>query len=471
MPQTPVPSMASPLGGAAHSQIDSFMHNNNYQRLRTAQVNRNNTPSTNGTETTTQEALIEVIPGEQPEKEYVSKIGILTPSLPMYHDQFMQMRQRDERQIVAKDRGEPKEPEEAAMLSKMSLDVGHNSEQSTEEQAETARRLKPHSRSTLQIHAILQQAEKNPQMDAANPAKSKHKTTRWQFGIRSKNEPVDAVKCLYKALKLMGDCQWHVSPPKSRSAGDLHKEGDGPYPVNVTGATHLTVGDTSLSESPEKDKHQMPHPNHTSTNDGGDYSSDDTSNSNHTATKASSPDDDSDSENDDDVDIYNPPPGYFPKDPWCIHVRCEKKGMSPAGATASNSSARSSHVDLSSNDGSARRGSVTLGSMSSAAASSTSVATDMEPLTMGKFDAESTACFVYLDLQIYVLEADVYLVDFKCAGYESIVGEREAINNKGETMTEYIGSGLRIADKDVTSPQPFLDLANKLVIYLARGNQ
>lgn len=90
---------------------------------------------------------------------------------------------------------------------------------------------------------------------------------------------------------------------------------------------------------------------------------------------------------------------------------------------------------------------------------------------MGKFDSESTACFVYLDLQIYVLEADVYLVDFKCAGYESIVGEREATNHKGETITEYIGSGLRIADKDVTSPQPFLDLANKLVIYLARGNQ
>ena len=62
------------------------------------------------------------------------------------------------------------------------------------------------------------------------------------------------------------------------------------------------------------------------------------------------------------------------------------------------------------------------------------------------------------------------MVDFKCAGYESIVGSREVMNKNGETITEYVGSGVRIADKEVTSPQPFLDLANKLVIHLARGN-
>lgn len=469
MRQPPMAPMASPLGGAA---LNSFVHSNTFQRRRTAQADSKNTRSADEIDMTTQEGPTEDMPGEQPENEYVSKIGILTSSLPMYHDQFIQMRQKADRRKIAEQNGQPLEPEEAAMLSQMSLGVGHGNEQSSEQQAETARRLKPHSRSTLQIHAILQQAEKNPpNADAANPAKSKHKTTRWQFGIRSKNEPVDAVKCLYKALKLMGDCQWHVEPPKSQSASDLNREGEGPYPVNVAGATHLASADSHLSESPEKDMHQMPHPNHTTPNDRGDYSSDDTSNSNQTATQGSTPDNDSDSENDEDVDIYNPPPGYFPKDPWCIHVRWEKKDMTPAGATTNSNSARSSRVDLSSNDGSARRGSAALGGMSSAATSSTSVATDMEPLKMGKFDAESTACFVYLDLQIYVLEVDVYLVDFKCAGYESIVGEREVSNKKDETITEYIGSGMRIADKDVTSPQPFLDLANKLVIYLARGNQ
>lgn len=470
MPQTPVPPMASPLTAAAQSNFDSFMQSNNFNRIHSALASSDDALNANESKSTTQQASSEAFNGERPEKEYVSKIGVLTSSLPMYHDQFIEMKRKTDMKAAARKTGEPPEPEETTMLSQMSLGVGHGNEQSSEQQAETARRLKPHSRSTLQIHAILQHAEKNPPPDAANSAK-KHKTTRWQFGIRSKNEPVDAIKCLYKALKQMGDCQWHVAPPKRQSAGDLRRAGDGPFPVNVAGATHLTAGDTNLGESPEKEKHQMPYPNHRPANEGGDYSSDDTSNSNETATKTSSPNDDSDSENDEDVDIYNPPSGYFPKDPWCIHVRWEKKGMSPAGATTNSSSARSSHVDLSSNDGSGRRGSVALGSMSSAAASSTSVVTDMEPLSMGKFDSESTACFVYLDLQIYVLEADVYLVDFKCAGYESIVGEREATNHKGETITEYIGSGLRIADKDVTSPQPFLDLANKLVIYLARGNQ
>ena len=383
----------------------------------------------------------------------------------MYHEQIMKMRKKQEERGRAEDNGEPVEPEEAAMLSQMSLDVGLTGEQSSEQQAETARRLKPHSRSTLQIHAILQQAQKNPP-EHETPAKAKAKPTRWQFGIRSKNEPIDAVKCLYKALKLMGDCQWHVAPPKSQSASDLNK--DGPYPVNVTGATHLNTS-SNLGESPEKEKHQIPHSKH-EPKDPGDSSSDET-NSNHTATKATTPHDDSNGENDDDVDVYNPPASYFPKDPWCIHVRWEKKGMAPAGSsTTNNSSARSSHIDLSSDDGSTRRGSLALGSLSSAA-SSASVASDAEAQMANKFDAESTACFVYLDLQIYVLDPDVYLVDFKCAGYEAIVGERGVLNRKGERTTEYVGSGVRIADKDVTSPQPFLDLANKLVIYLARGNQ
>lgn len=138
--------------------------------------------------------------------------------------------------------------------------------------------------------------------------------------------------------------------------------------------------------------------------------------------------------------------------------------MSPPGGINSNS-AQSSRIDLNSNDGSGRRGSLPLGSLSSTTGSATSFA-GTEHVT-DNFD--NTACFVYLDLQIYVLEMETYLVDFKCAGYESIIGEHKVVNKKGEEVTEFIGSGYRVADKDVTSPQPFLDLANKLVIHLARG--
>ena len=463
MPPTPQP-MSSPLAAAAHAHANKPLATTNNQHLREAQVEQVQPPNAQEPKFDSEEHSDSK--RELPEKEYVSKIGILTTSLPMYHNQLMDMKAADERRRKqAEENGEPLEPREEQMLSKMSLDIKPGEEQqSDEQQAETARRLKPHSRSTIQIHAILSNASQNP--DEVNPtphpSKSRGKSTRWQFGIRSKNEPLDAVKCLYKALKSMGDCQWHVSPPNDHS-DDQDKRDEGPFPVNVAGATHIHTGGPSLSESPEQDRHHIRDANRAPEDDRSDYGGNGTSPSRPTSVKTHINPDDSDSENDDDVDIYNPPPGYFPKDPWCIHVRWEKKGMAPAGM--STNSARSSRIDLSSNDGSARRGSIALGSLSSAAGSTTSVA-EVEPLS--RFDTD-TACFVYLDLQIYVLEETVYLVDFKCAGYESIVGSREVMNKNGEMVTEYIGSGVRIADKEVTSPQPFLDLANKLVIHLARG--
>jgi carbon catabolite-derepressing protein kinase len=58
---------------------------------------------------------------------------------------------------------------------------------------------------------------------------------------------------------------------------------------------------------------------------------------------------------------------------------------------------------------------------------------------------------MHLDIQLYEMELGVYLVDFKCAGYETAEG----------TLLE---------EKDVTSPFPFLDLASKLIIQLAEAD-
>lgn len=469
MPPTPQ-MITSPLAEAAHSHVNSLTAANRAQQLQEAQAHPNSVPDA-GEQAGAPGLGPDPGPSrdEQPEKEYVSKIGILTTSLPIYHNQIMKAKKEDEKLKRAEERGEslkgePLEPHEAEMLSKMSLEVGSNY-QTSEQQAETIRRLKPHSRSTVQIQTILSTASRNPEEAVAPTTKSKTKSTKWQFGIRSKNEPIDAVKCLYKALKAMGDCQWHVNPPKSRTA-DPHGQEGGPYPVNVTGATHLSSGDPSLSESPEKDRRPEPDARLTPNANPAAFAVDGTASPHRTPENRNVPQDDSDSENDSDVDIDNPPPGYFPKDPWVIHVRWEKKGMCPAGTINSNS-AQSSRVDLNSNDGLARRNSVALGSLSSAAGSTTSVIGGVEPLTTNYND---TACFVYLDLQIYTIEMDTYLVDFKCAGYESIIGSREVLNRKGEKITEYIGSGVRLETKDVTSPQPFLDIANRLVIYLANKN-
>jgi carbon catabolite-derepressing protein kinase len=56
-----------------------------------------------------------------------------------------------------------------------------------------------------------------------------------------------------------------------------------------------------------------------------------------------------------------------------------------------------------------------------------------------------------MEIQIYEMEPTVYLVDFKCSGYERADG----------TMLE---------EKDVMSPFPFLDMAAKLIMQLAEAD-
>ena len=53
-----------------------------------------------------------------------------------------------------------------------------------------------------------------------------------------------------------------------------------------------------------------------------------------------------------------------------------------------------------------------------------------------------------MEIQIYEMEHEVFLVDFKCSGYETV--DRRLLD-----------------DKEVTSPFPFLDMAAKLIMQLA----
>ena len=452
-------TMPSPLADRAHGHLDEVASLHKPSR-DTEEHQTNGAPERAGLASTYPQSS----PSSHPrgEVEYVSKIGVLTSSLPMYHNQFMKARRADQDKKRLREQGESLETQEAEMMSNISIDAA-SPERSTEQQAETARRLKPHSRSTIQLQNITANVSNPEQVVFDVRTRSKHKAPRWQFGIRSRNEPVDAIKCLYKALESMGDCQWHINPP-NYSTTVTHSKGDGTFPVNVKGATHLTSKESSLSESPEKERRHL-RLRRTTTNEPGNEIDDSGGDSSSDVTPTEPVYDEGyESEKEEDVDPTIFPPDYVPKDPWCIHVRWEKKGMSPPGATNA-SSAQSSRVDLVSIDGSNRRSSI-LGSVGSAQGSAVSFGGSE---AMANFN--DTACFVYMDLQIYVLEAETYLVDFKSAGYEAIVGERQVRNHKGEIITEYVGSGNRKSDKDVTSPQPFLDLANKLVIHLARGAQ
>jgi carbon catabolite-derepressing protein kinase len=118
-------------------------------------------------------------------RPYVSKIAILPSSIPAYHKDFI-------------------EREKAGIAQDISPTVNNNDEpfssRTEAEREETARRLKPHARSQLR----LDEGPGRPQgMTPINPPK-KSKPVRWQFGIRSRNAPWEALLSIHKSLHKLG---------------------------------------------------------------------------------------------------------------------------------------------------------------------------------------------------------------------------------------------------------------------------
>ena len=441
---------------------------------------------------------------------YISNIGILASSMPYYHSEYMKQRRNDAAQRRAReaarqqhdeaeDEGEPLEPNEAAYFSRLSVDPNPK-EQLTPEQRSNLQRLKPHSRSTIQLQKLIAEESENHEV-AATVSKKKEKNLRWQFGIRSRNAPNDAMHAIYRALKAHG-AQWEVDPPRRRSE-PIHS---GPFPVHVAGATHYD--ESQLSGSPERrhsisDNHNEPLTS-SSGRDGYTFQYDDSNLS------------------DTDIDPDQVPPGYAPKDPWCIKVRWRKNHMC-APNTLHSHSAHNSQINLPTNssgsvDFDRHRPSVVSSSvLSSAATSATSVPStsgSTHPISSkestekfmrqvnqmkdkgkssGRMEVEyrhDHSCYMYMDVQVYQIEPGSFLVDFKCDGYENLVeipfeeateeekaqSRASADAEKGEGTSADTGKGKilrgdgnRVQEKDVSSPQPFLDLTSSLVIYLASG--
>lgn len=121
-------------------------------------------------------------------RPYVNKIGVLPSSLPQYHRDFMEAR-RSGRNTTS-------------TLSVTHAEVDSPHPQTEAEKAETARRLNPHSRSQIK----LDEASKRPAGMTPVPQK-RMKPTKWQFGIRSRNQPLEAIGCIYRALQKLG-AEW-----------------------------------------------------------------------------------------------------------------------------------------------------------------------------------------------------------------------------------------------------------------------
>lgn len=135
--------------------------------------------------------------------ERVSHIRILPTSLPWVHEQIMEQRERQQAQ--------PQEGDSAPSSVDTSLDSPDTlSERTPEQQAATARSLKPHARSVVDLEKLRLEPPESFGQSSGPPKKSR----KWQFGIRSRNEPHEAMLCLYKAIAAQGGV-WEIIPAGS----------------------------------------------------------------------------------------------------------------------------------------------------------------------------------------------------------------------------------------------------------------
>jgi carbon catabolite-derepressing protein kinase len=155
---------------------------------------------------------------------------------------------------------------------------------------------------------------------------------------------------------------------------------------------------------------------------------------------------------------------YIPKDPWFIRARLLKEGIKAPGASTSVYNSRSdleelrrrfniSGISAPTEDRSRDTQSSVPDSGLTSGASSVNVPSGLPKITYG--------VWVFLDIQLYQLEENNYMVDFKCDGYQNV------IRTEGDTEWHPISKRLKNKEKEVTSPYPFLDVASDLVAQLA----
>ncbi|KAB8236072.1 Protein kinase [Aspergillus alliaceus] len=314
----------------------------------------------------------------------VSHVRILPTSLPYVHDQLMEQREREQRARAADRLAEER--------ARSGLDAhedphrpGHDGS-SLDEQEATAKALKPHARSIVDLDKLRLEPP-----EARNAPHQPRRTRKWQFGIRSRNQPYEAMLYLYKAIAAQGG-RWEIQPAESGNP----------------------IGDQTADEpTPLQSKYpDLP----------SDY--------------------------------------YIPKDPWFIRARLLKEGVKAPGSSASVQSSRSDISEL------RRRFHLNAGpsSVDEKSHSPNEYSSTSGPSSASQHHSiqrVSYGVWVFVDIQLYQLEVNNYMVDFKCDGYQNV------IRAEGDTEWHPISKRFRDQEKDITSPYPFLDVASDLVAQLA----
>jgi carbon catabolite-derepressing protein kinase len=411
----------------------------------------------------------------------ISNISVLPTSMPEYHRAYM----------AGKPDPAPRfTPEEQEEIRKQNEEPPHL--QSEPEQAATAKRLKPHSRSTVNV------APSAPKPESMTPLhQRKPKPTRWQFGIRSRSQPFEAIVCIYKALQQLG-AEWAVDE-------------DGPDDGSDDETPEDSDGDSDHSGGEGRTRSKNRDASSRSIDDGETFGSPLEREPSFSSSQKRRRNRKNSSNNASSLGIQ--------EDPWVIHARVRKDGMYPPG-TAPPGSGRSSMVNLAGSEAGRKRSSSSVASLpgsgqeshpgSRLGSISGSATGDLNPgplSTVGLNEADDSA-YVHLMIQLYQLESNYYLVDFKCDGYEKVGQEDCNINedddedhfkqyehfegkanmsDRGSTadlssrrtvdhMTpakEHKRHGLgrkKDVEKDVSSPFPFMDVASRLIILLAEAD-
>ncbi|TKA72533.1 hypothetical protein B0A55_06425 [Friedmanniomyces simplex] len=441
-----------------------------------------------------------------------STIAILPSSLPDYHAAYM-------RGHINKTRSST---EAAANATEDAASASNEPQRprTKEEQEATARRLKPHSKSSVNLH---RHEKPEPMTSLPDKAAKKSKPTKWQFGIRSRNTPAEAMLAIYKALRKMG-AVWEEHKP--REPGTSGGSGEGSPERGGTGdgqeSPEYSDSDPDAGTDPEYATHeeQERRRRKRAEQDGGG----------------------SGRRGRERYGKWNDYGYSLPEDPWVIQARFKKEGMFPPGVQHP-SSTHSSRVDLRSEDkDKLRRRSSTVSSSAHASQENFAGPTPLSATTSaaggssagvsmlsgggsgGEVADPNESVWVYVTIQLYCIEKDFYLVDFKCAGYERLVrrfarevrgggaglgesagGESgrssgadgivrsssamkaasaedsgyddndeddddDESGEEGEDGRMYVGAGRSAEEKEISSPYPFLDVAGRLIVQLAEAN-
>lgn len=437
------------------------------------------------------------------ERPRVSNVRVLNTSLPHVHAELLLAREKakqagEDPDLVLHPAQEPEKPVADIPLPIPEAKIDDKTKKllvrSKEEQEATSRALKPHSRSITTLHDLRSRPEGMTAIttEEKKAAPRREKPKRWQFGIRSRNAPFEAMRCLFSALKAQ-NADWQILPCRASDGehnNEDEKDNTRTPPELANGQRHTVL----------QSKYQ-----------------------------------------------YLPSDYYIPREPWFIRARILKKGLLMPGE-APTLSAHSSAVSLpaeaqhqlkkhleelggySSEDlskvlginGMSRNKSQAAGSQDpTGAADVFSAGQDaytgpghplsrLDSLTklQTKTPSDQIGVWVFVDIQLYMLESNTFMVDFKCDGYQNVVlvdpskDKQRSPQGPGSNVTSPASSrptsgfgtlnGARASEeglaeenmkpywkpttkryknreKEISSPYPYLDVASDLVAQLA-GN-